>query len=216
MHHAESICSILGKLFCTSVHDPHFISRISIVKQDEAEEEEYIQEMIQDMIQEMKSKIYDFEIQDESNQEFHFRLGLMKSFNDSGGVHDAAAAALEKEVGEDLVVADGAGGDNNCLPSSPNDGDFIAVDTNGAVCSPLAMAVKHDGPHGQYKDESSSSSYGGGLLSSRAGSDSSNWISYPSRSSLNISISIRDTDLSLQEDHGDGHEERYYYRNINS
>jgi len=208
VHNEESICSILGKLFCTSVHDPYFISRISIVKQHEAEEEE---EYIQEMIQEMKSNIYDFEIQDESNQEFHFRLGLMKSCNDSGGVHDAAAAALEKEVEEDLVVADGAGDDNNCLPSFPSHGDLTAVVTNDAVYSPLAMAVKHDDLHCQYKDESSSPSYGRGFLSSRAGSDSSDWISYPSRSSLNISV--RDTDFSFKEGHGDDH--RHYYRNVN-
>jgi hypothetical protein len=81
-HSDTSICHVLSLLLTTSTHDPLFISRISVIKQDELEEE---QEEIEnndvdyDMNAPEETKerklVYEFRIQDESNEECFIQIG---------------------------------------------------------------------------------------------------------------------------------------------
>jgi hypothetical protein len=74
-----SICQVISILFCTSAHDPCFISRISIVKQHEEEENE-CDEFVECVEQDRQyHQVYDLDVKDESNDELHYRLGLMGS-----------------------------------------------------------------------------------------------------------------------------------------
>jgi hypothetical protein len=71
-----SICWVIALLFCTSAHDPCFISRISIVEQHEGEEKE-CDDYVQCMEHTQHHQVYDVDVKDESNDELHYRLGLM-------------------------------------------------------------------------------------------------------------------------------------------
>jgi hypothetical protein len=186
VHRDVSICRVLAILFFTSVHDPYFISRISFVNYHEEEEGEQQQQQ-----QEVKSNLYDFGVQDESNQELHFRLGLMKS-SDSG----LDAFGLDEEC----VQNDGIG---YLLSPHPT----FAETSNDTTCSPLddtTVVRNHQcEDHNDQNDNSCSFSY--------SNSDNSSWISFPSRTSLNISL--RHTDLSLKEERLEDHDgKKYYYR----
>lgn len=75
-HSDTSICHILRLLLTTSTHDPLFISRISVIKQDELEEElkENDNHVPNNKVVERKV-VYEFRIQDESNEELFIHLG---------------------------------------------------------------------------------------------------------------------------------------------
>mmetsp|Transcript_14069 Transcript_14069/g.26441 ORF Transcript_14069/g.26441 Transcript_14069/m.26441 type:complete len:535 (+) Transcript_14069:163-1767(+) len=71
-----SIGRVIALLFCTSTHDPCFISRISIVKQHEEEENES-DDFVECVEDTEHHRVYDVDVKDESNNELHYRLGLM-------------------------------------------------------------------------------------------------------------------------------------------
>jgi len=73
------ICHVLGLLFFTSAHDPCFISRISIVRHNEEDEEGCDNLVAEDGTRiAAKHNVYEIDVDDESNEELHFRLTLMQ------------------------------------------------------------------------------------------------------------------------------------------
>jgi hypothetical protein len=86
VHRNVSICRILQLLFCSSAHEPFFISRISVVKR--YHEEEASVNAIEFMDQELMKKeniVIELGMHDESSSKeelLHYRLSLMNGFND--------------------------------------------------------------------------------------------------------------------------------------
>jgi len=84
VHHDVSVCRVLYILFRTSFHDPCFISRMFIVKNGNEQDEECTNKhyLIQQQQNFTSTSIdhhqgYRIDIRDESNEELHYRLGLM-------------------------------------------------------------------------------------------------------------------------------------------
>jgi hypothetical protein len=73
-----SICRVIALLFSTSTHDPCFISRISIVMKTDDENYYFVEELsVNQSNNNQQHQVHEFDIHDESNDELHFRLGLM-------------------------------------------------------------------------------------------------------------------------------------------
>jgi hypothetical protein len=70
-----SISRVIAILFCSSAHDPCFISRISVVMKNE----EYGDDFAEDVQAKEPYQVYDLDIKDESNEELLYRLGLMNN-----------------------------------------------------------------------------------------------------------------------------------------
>jgi len=80
VHRDVSICHVLTLLFRSSAHEPYFISRISMVKQYDEEGKDLEDKVIgyvEEAVVVKRNIIYELDIQDESNEELHYRLGLM-------------------------------------------------------------------------------------------------------------------------------------------
>jgi hypothetical protein len=126
-HHADvSVCRVLAILFCSSAHDPFFISRISFVKQYEAEKEEELLERRRRSFANDKKMLcsppaaaqeqqqaaavghgrncsYSFTLEDESNQELRqFRLGLMTKDSNSCFYGSRSSGYEQEEVDEEV------------------------------------------------------------------------------------------------------------------
>jgi hypothetical protein len=89
VHRDVSTCRVLNLLFCSSAHEPFFISRISVVKRDEDEAAAAVNAIVEFVDEEdlakQEGKIVELGMHDESNSnedELHFRLSLMNSYND--------------------------------------------------------------------------------------------------------------------------------------
>jgi hypothetical protein len=76
VHPDVSIGRVIKLLFCTSSHEPLFISRISFVKKNEEDSNEFLEDF-----EERNQHIYQFDVKDESNEELRYRLGLMETNN---------------------------------------------------------------------------------------------------------------------------------------
>jgi hypothetical protein len=74
-----SIRRVIALLFCSSTHDPCFISRISVVMKNNEDGSDDFAEELQGKQQ---YQVCDLDIKDESNDELHFRLGLMNHNNE--------------------------------------------------------------------------------------------------------------------------------------
>jgi hypothetical protein len=88
-----SISRILGLLFCTTSHEPFFISRISIVKRNDGDCEDLEHDGAKDAVGRYGSNMIAVDIYDESNEELQYRLALMNSCSNmnnipSSAVHD--------------------------------------------------------------------------------------------------------------------------------
>jgi hypothetical protein len=68
-----SIGQVIAMLFSTSAHDPCFISRISIVMKNEDDRANDVEGIGINQ----QHQIHDLNVKDESNDELHYRLGLM-------------------------------------------------------------------------------------------------------------------------------------------
>jgi hypothetical protein len=83
IHSDTSICHVLSLLLTTSTHDPLFISRISVIKQDELEEEQEEIENNNVLDYELNAPegtkerklVYEFRILDESEEECFIQIG---------------------------------------------------------------------------------------------------------------------------------------------
>lgn len=86
VHPDTSVCRVMNLLFCTSSHDPFFISRMFIVKNNDERDNECKNMLAQQQEHNDVSslialnhhhQVYSIDIRDESNEELHYRLGLM-------------------------------------------------------------------------------------------------------------------------------------------
>jgi len=125
-----SIGRVIALLFCTFAHDPCFISRISIVLQ---EQEDKAGNECGDWKEFMENKQhrqgYDLDINDESNDELHYRLGLINYNPDAlicaeGACNDeeSSSADTSSQRDEDALLSTNKsqeGDDKSCNdPSS--------------------------------------------------------------------------------------------------
>jgi hypothetical protein len=192
-----SICGVFVLLFRSSSHDPFFISRISVVKQHH--EEIYDFEIMDE--DDVRSKVYNIGLRDGtgSNEELRFRLELMNSgsFSSSSSSSEESSILLQDE--EDGTVK--TGGDE---PDTPSAGLSTAP-----FCQEEGRVVEEEEMEGSLEESRCN-------ISDAVSSSNSSWFSYPSRSSLNISL--RRTDLSMEknneEEADDADNEKYYYRNV--
>lgn len=128
VHRDVSICRVLGLLFCTSSHEPFFISRISMVKENNENQQLGIESELGEESKEVKGMNgFELDLQDESNQELRYRLALMNigSSGPESPLHVVGSNRLEdtSEVEEGvLAMHDYASSDIMLLPSpSKND-----------------------------------------------------------------------------------------------
>jgi hypothetical protein len=73
-----SIRRVIALLFCSSAHDPCFISRISVVMKNEEDSVD----AVENVEARQQRLYYDVDMKDESNDELHYRLGLINRDSD--------------------------------------------------------------------------------------------------------------------------------------
>jgi hypothetical protein len=92
--HDMSICQIIALLFCTSAHDPCFISRISVVMKSENDGEN----VVEDGEARQHHVYYDVEMKDESNdEELNHRLKLINYIPDIDNPSNCPGACKAEE-----------------------------------------------------------------------------------------------------------------------
>jgi hypothetical protein len=165
-----SICRVITMLFRTSVHDPCFISRISIVKQHE-EEENGCEDFVEYVEGRQHHQVYNFDVKDESNDELHYRLGLMSS--DVKFLENSSRISEDQDQNQEGTLSNGIPSNNLMLS------DHYLSDKE------MNPSISLNG--GCKKGEDQSCSNGSGL------------ISFASRSSVMNSSTLWQRDFSCDE-----------------
>jgi hypothetical protein len=154
VHCDVSICRVLNLLFCSSAHEPFFISRISVVKRDEEETAAAVNAIVEFVDEEdlakQEGKIVELGVHDESNMELHFRLSLMKRSNNYPDVGNMVV--LTSSARENFSLEECSSGGVSQAEALPI--DILSTSTSKRLDDEwYAVAIEHN------KDDLSSSSY---------------------------------------------------------
>lgn len=103
---------VITLLFCTSAHDPCFISRISVVMKNERDGDDFVEEV------EVRQphQVFDVDIKDESNEELMYRIGLM---NNNGQADDLYPIPVSEDKSQSNQETLSSGGPSNSSDHRP-------------------------------------------------------------------------------------------------
>jgi hypothetical protein len=142
VHHDTSVCRVMNLLFCTSSHDPFFISRMFIVKNNE--EDEFAKNFApQDSVL-ATNQVYNIDIRDESNEELHYRLGLMNRADilSEEEEEDAESHTKSMSIEETCSLMPSAIGNNKCGKPSYHD-DYLRNPSSNASSTSSTPVMIH-------------------------------------------------------------------------